>query len=132
MARMRSRIASVPRMRLTSVLSRATSAAGVPPGAYRPNTVSASKPLRPTSSSVGASGNSGLRDGLPTAIRRSRPARMCGTAMPGSNRKSIWPPSRSVSAGAAPRYGMCTANTPAMLFIISAARCGLLPLPGLP
>ena len=43
----------------------------------------------------------------PPAASACRPARAAG-AMPGSNRKSIWPASRSVSAGAAPRYGTCT------------------------
>ena len=35
-------------------------------------------------------------------------------------------------AGAAPRYGICVAKVPDCAFIISAAKCGELPLPGVP
>ena len=42
------------------------------------------------------------------------------------------PPRRSVTAGAAPRYGMCTMNTPAIAFSDSPAKCIELPEPGVP
>ena len=124
-------------MVLTSVTcKRDTISRGVAAGATMPNQVSASKPLRPgtpDSATVGMSGSSGERLAEPTASARILPLLMCGTEVSTlSYIKSVCPPIKSISAGAAPLYGMCKKFTLAMLFNISMPRCVTEPAPEVP
>ncbi len=86
-----------------------TTGFGVAAGAKNANHVASSKPGRPDSAIVGRSGASGERVAVVTASPRSLPALMWGSAVGRlSNIRSTCPPSRSVIAGPAPRYGMCS------------------------
>ena len=81
-----------------------TTSAGIPAGPTEPYHWIASNPLKPDSSSVGTSFSWSLRRLPVTASARTRPERRCGSAAarPG-NIACVWPPSRSVNAGAMPR-----------------------------
>ena len=78
--------------------------AGIPAGPTTPYHCTASKPLKPASTMVGTSLSSGWRVWPVTAKARTRPDRMCGkpAANPG-NMACVWPPNKSVNAGAMPR-----------------------------
>ena len=93
----------------------------------------ASKPLKPTSSIVGTSLSCGLRAVPVTASARIRPERRCGSAAarPG-NMAWVCPPSRSVMAGAMPRYGMCSMKAPVSCLNSSIVRCVSEPGPAEP
>ena len=82
---------------------------------------------------VGMSPNAAARFALVTATARSEPLRM-KPATDGMlvNTTWIWPPTRSVIAGAAPRYGMCSIFTPAAALNISPSRWFTDPLPADP
>src|SRR5262245_60063274 len=114
---------------LISLLSLSTISVGVVLGAPRPNQTLASYPGR-NSPTVGTSGSTGERVAGVTANGRSLPVRMCSVndSMP-SNMTCARPPSRSVSAGAAPRYGTWSMSTPAIILNSSPAMCGVVPLP---
>src|SRR5262249_3094271 len=88
---------------LTAALSAPTMAGGVPAGASSPNHTSVGKPLTPSSCMVGGSGSSGQRTLLVTASGRSLPLlKWTSSTDLALNTMSMWPPSRSVMAGAAP------------------------------
>ena len=62
---------------------------------------------------VGTCGSSGWRLSLPIASATSFPAFRCGSATwIGRNMVSTWPPSKSVSAPAVPRYGLWVRKVP--------------------
>jgi hypothetical protein len=90
-------------------LRRRTTSSAIPAGPTEPYHCIASNPLKPDSSSVGTSFSCALRARPVTARARTRPERRCGSAAasPG-NIACVWPPIRSVNAGAMPRYGMCS------------------------
>ena len=73
---------------------------------------------------VGTSLSCGLRSLPVTASARMRPERRCGSAAarPG-NIAWVWPPSRSLMAGAMPRYGMCSMKAPVSCLNNSIVRC---------
>src|SRR4029453_15419183 len=79
---------------------------------------------------VGTSGKSGDRAVEVTASARKDPARICWR-IEGILSKITWtwPPSRSVIAGAAPRYGTCCIFVPVIAMNISPDRCTEVPLP---
>lgn len=82
---------------------------------------------------VDRSGRTGERFALVTPMARSFPERMCGIADGKlSNIMSIWPPSRSVSAGALPLYGMCVMSVRLNTLKSSAAMCSADPAPAEP
>ena len=77
---------------------------GVPAGASSPYQVPDSTPESPASAIVGTSGSAAARAGAATARALRAPARACGSSTGKSaSIMSIWPDSRSVTAGAAPR-----------------------------
>ena len=76
------------------------------------------------------SGSASERVAVVTASARSLPALMYSIEEDmGANMTCTCPPSRSVSAGAAPRYGTCTMSTPAIILNSSPATWGAVPLP---
>ena len=92
-------------------------------GASRPPQEVASKPGKPCSATVFTSGSSRTRAPEPTAIGSSVPARMCGiTATRSENIAGTWPPIRSVTAGALPRYGTCCISNLPMFLSCSVVR----------
>jgi hypothetical protein len=76
---------------------------GVPDGAIRPNQMLASRSGRPTSATVGTSGNTLPRFGAAHASAFSVPALMCGSTTDTAE-NMIWvrPARRSVTAGELP------------------------------
>ena len=62
-------------------------------------------PLTPCADSTFSSGSAASRFGPTTASAFSLPDLMCGMVVAESNMKSIWPASRSFTAGASPLYG---------------------------
>ena len=67
---------------------------------------------------------------LEIAIARSRLAFKCATAdVKLTNASATCPPNRSLSAGPAPLYGMCSIWMPAIDFNSSPLKCGDVPLP---
>ncbi|MNY59068.1 hypothetical protein D3C86_1954750 [compost metagenome] len=91
-------------MTFSSAFRRSTTARGVPRGATRPPQVSASKPAKPCSATDLMPGSSSLALLELPAMARSLPAWMWGRAATTSaNITGIWPPIRSVTAGALPR-----------------------------
>src|ERR1051325_100202 len=116
----------------TSAFSRATSAAGVLPGAmtaYQAST--SSMKSMPCSRNVGASGYWVERSAPVTASARSLPARTYGMEEWMSvNIICTWPPTRSVIAPAKPLYGTCVTSSPRRCLMSSMPTwCGV-PLPG--
>ncbi len=84
----------------------------------------------PASAMVGRSGSNCERFAPVTASARSLPARMWGSDEGMlSNIMFTCPPSRSVTAGALPLYGMCSMSTPAIDLNSSPERWMLVPLP---
>ena len=80
-----------------------TTARGVPLGASTPFQVAVTKDGKPLSFMVGTWGSCGRRSAEVTASALSLPPWMKGSAgVMFSKMKSIWPPIRSVSAGALP------------------------------
>jgi hypothetical protein len=102
-------------------------------GSTTPYHCCASKPLKPDSSSVGTSFDSGWRCRSVTAIGRTRPERICGmaAAKPG-NMACVWPPIKSLKAGAMPRYGMCTMKESTSCLNSSIVMCVSEPAPAEP
>src|SRR5688572_17228776 len=93
--------------------------------------VLASKPRSPDSATVGISGALALRLTLVTAMARSRPDRIGGSA--GSAFAIVieaLPAIVSAIAGTVPLYGMCRRLMPVWILSSSAVRCALLPVPG--
>ena len=89
---------------IAALFSTATICGGVFAGATMPYQFSVSRLGMPASAVVGTSGALATRCGEPTAIGRSLPALICGSKI-GRSRNTIctcWP-SRSLTAGAAPR-----------------------------
>src|SRR4026208_759703 len=82
------------------------------------------------SARTGTSGNSDDFGALVAASARTDPARTCWR-MEGMLSKitCTWPPSRSVIAGAAPRYGPCCLLAPRIAQNHSPDRCTEVPLP---
>src|SRR6266568_3896920 len=79
---------------------------------------------------VGTSGSAAMRRGVATARSLSWPPRTSGNDTPRlSNMMSTLPPTRSVSAGAEPRYGTCWNFTAAISWNSSEVRCEVVPLP---
>ena len=63
---------------------------------------------KPRSPGVGTLGRSEARVAVDTISGTTRPSRISGSAVEiGVNRKSMRPPSKSVSASAPPLYGTC-------------------------
>ncbi|KAG1376393.1 hypothetical protein G6F59_018266 [Rhizopus arrhizus] len=88
---------------LTSLFSRCTTSAGVPAGATMPYQADAYILGTPASSNVGISGAAEARWSLGTAKARIVPAFTCGSSAGMlSIMKSIWPATRSVTAGPVP------------------------------
>ena len=115
---------------MTSALSFAMTSFGVPAGTMMPNQLSAAKPVRPPSETVGRSGSTGERREEATAMPRSLPARTCGSEDGMLSKKSVTvPESRSVIAGALPLYGMWLALKPPIDFMSSYSRWESVPLP---
>ena len=89
----------------TSSRSFCTMAGGVPGGASRPYQPVISY-FRPASWTVATSGSIGERLAPVTAIGVTLPSLACADIIGmASNITSMWPPSRSLSAGAEPLYG---------------------------
>ncbi|MNT31401.1 hypothetical protein D3C72_1672350 [compost metagenome] len=92
-----------------------------------------SKPFRPCSSSVGTLGNCGARLSDATAIALTLPCEASGAAVEMlSIVMTMWPPSRSVMTGAAPRYAACGTFTPILYSMVSAIRWLEMPTPAVP
>ena len=71
-----------------------------------------------------------MRAAVVTASARMAPERMCGRPVGRSpNHTCTCPPTRSVTAGAEPRYGTWARSTPAIALNSSPARCGVVPAP---
>ena len=82
---------------------------------------------------VGTSGNCGERSVDVMAIARTLPAFASGAeVLKTSNIRSVWPPTRPISAGPLPLYGTWTMSTFASRLKYSPARCAALPLPNEP
>src|SRR4029079_16657318 len=95
--------------------------------AYQPDT---SKPGTPASDTVGTSGSSTERFDEVTASARNWPPLMSGITAPVLlNITSTRPGMRSLSAGPAPRYGMCWSFSPVILLNSSPDRCTEVPCP---
>ena len=79
---------------------------------------------------AGTSGSAATRLGAVTPSARSLPDLMWPIE-PGrlSNTDCSWPPSRSVSAGAVPRYGTWTMLMPVIDLSSSPDMCGEVPTP---
>jgi hypothetical protein len=76
------------------------------------------------------SGAAAMRLSPHMPIARSAPVLMCCCTLGSATTpKSICPPSRSVTIGPTPLYGMCLADTLATSRNISAARCRMVPVP---
>src|SRR5256886_16766112 len=76
------------------------------------------------SPTVGISDNTSKRVAVVTASGRSLPALMCSIdSGKGLKITCTWPPSRSVVAGAPPRYGTWTMSTPAVILNSSPTTC---------
>ncbi len=117
-------------MARSSDASRSTTGCGVPPVVMTPVQESISISGKPDSTSVGASGNRGLRARVDTASSLALPAWMDGAdAGPASNKKSTSPASSDAIAGPTPLNGMWSALNLAWYFISSTMRWVLLPLP---
>src|ERR1700693_5370444 len=85
------------------LLRRSIASGGVLAGANRPYQLSAAQPGTPASETVGISGNAGERSAEVTASARNCPASINPAALATVvNITWIWPPIRSVIAGAAP------------------------------
>src|SRR6202045_1898741 len=107
--------------------------AGVLAGANRPYQLSAAYPATPASATVGNVGNAGERSADVTAIARNWPASTSDAALATVvNITWIWPPIRSVMAGAAPLYGTAVRLTLAMSLNSSPARWAEVPTPNVP
>src|SRR5262245_30234133 len=103
---MRAFILGSTRATLISLLSVSRMSTGVFLGAPMPNHTLTSKPGT-DSPTVGMSGNSSKRFGLVTASARNLPLLTCSSdTNDAKNAICTCPPSRSVIAGPAPRYGM--------------------------
>ena len=70
-----------------------------------------------------------IRERYLIRFREVATAHSGSTAGTTENRVCICPPARSTSAGVMDLYGTCTRSMPAMVFNISAHRCGGDPLP---
>lgn len=82
------------------------------------------------SANVGTAGSEGRRVGHDTASAFARPERMWGSAdATWSKYACTLPASRSLIAGDAPRYGMCTMNVPVLLLNSSAHMWLMVPMP---
>jgi hypothetical protein len=94
------------------------------------HTLTAKSASPPDSATVGTSGTSVERLGLDTAMARSLPDWICGSAT-GSVGKIIgtWLARTSVVAGASPRYGTWTRSMPAITLSNSTVRWLDVPLP---
>ncbi|CFP65981.1 Uncharacterised protein [Bordetella pertussis] len=105
----------------------------MPAGASTPNQARTLKPSSPCSATVGRSGKADERCAAVTAIGRTLPLLMKGSAAGTStNISCTWPDTRSVSAGTLPRYGTCSSSTPAASLNSWPDRCCELPLPADP
>ena len=103
------RVSSLWMIWFTASDMRLTMSRGVPAGAIMLAQVLPSMPGMPCSTKVGTSGRMGRRFSLATPMRWMRPALAGWIRLGGGSRNSgTWPPSRSASAGDAPRYGMWT------------------------
>jgi len=117
------------RIAFTSALSLAMISLGVFFGAPMPNSALASKPGT-VAATVGVSGSCAAGSVEVTASARSEPDLMCWiTDGMLSKITCTWPPIRSVSASAAPRYGTCCILAPVIDMNISPERCTEVPLP---
>ena len=91
--------------------------------------VLASKPGT-ESPTVGTSGSASERVAVVTASARTLPALMVSIdSGKGLNITCTWPPSRSVSAGAPPRYGTCSMSMPVIILNSSPPTWDALPVP---
>src|SRR5450759_1652530 len=82
------------------------------------------------SATVGTSGSSGERFAVVTASARNLPALMWAIDDGKlSNVTCTWPPSRSVSIGAEPLYGICVIFRPVIILNNSPDRWIEVPLP---
>ena len=132
-ARMRSTTDGSFSSATNAALSRAITAGGVFAGAMMPNQPMDSKPGRPCSANVGTSFSRGNRAVDDIAIALILPLSIAATADGGSTIPSAtWPPIRSVTTGAMPRYGTIGSLMPAIWLNISAVRCISVPLPPWP
>src|SRR5262249_37194906 len=114
-------------------LSLATIVCGTAAGTHKAYQLVTSKPGTPDSAMVGTSGNCATRRAEVTPSARILPLLMYGVdAGTLSNKAAIWPPIKSVSAGAPPLYGMCSSITPVIDLNSSAERCPVEPTPGVP
>ena len=92
------------RISFSSRFSRSTTAGGVPLGAITPYHISTSISPSFRSFSGGTAGSSGLGLSLLMASAFRLPfSTCCSATWMGRNIRSIWPPSRSVTAGPVPR-----------------------------
>ncbi|KAG1253975.1 hypothetical protein G6F66_015070 [Rhizopus arrhizus] len=98
--------------------------------AYQPNTL---KSFTPDSSTVGTSGIKALRALSATAMGRTLPDWISGSAPPTvANVASMRPPSSSVNARDSPLYGMCMMGMPVRSFSISIVKCAVEAFPADP
>jgi hypothetical protein len=106
-----------------------TTAAGVFGGATMANHAADSNPGS-VSAILGTSGSAAMRLGVATARSLSCPPFTSASDTPRlSNMRSTLPATRSVSAGAEPRYGTCWNFTPAISWNSSEVRWEVVPLP---
>src|SRR6516162_6894609 len=104
-------------------------AAGVRGGATTAYHVTDSKPGN-VSAIAGTSGRLVMRWGDATAMSFNLPALTSGNDTPRlSNMQSTLPATRSLSAGAEPRYGTFCSFTCAIIWNISEVSCEVVPLP---
>ncbi len=102
----------------------------MPAGAINPYQLSETTRGKPLSTMVGVSGSDGERCLPTTASAVSLPARMCSsTAGRSGSMICTCPPSRSATAGAAPRYGTCTILMLASMLNSSPVRWMVVPAP---
>ena len=86
----------------------------IPFGPITANQASTSKFVRPCSAKVGMFGAAGVRCAGNMPIGRSLPLAMCPCTLgSAAAAKSTCPPSRSVTIGPTPLYGMCLVLRPA-------------------
>src|ERR1700739_4898393 len=111
------------------VLTFSTIAAGVRGGAAAAYQVTDSKPGK-VSAIAGTSGRLVMRCGEATAISFNLPALTRWHDTPRlSNMQSTLPATRSLSAGAEPRYGTFCSFTCAVIWNISDVSCEVVPVP---